>query len=98
MCNYYPTTASGPPVNSGGKVSNSYSYLPCLQGRCRGTRRRGEKLLIIFGKSHPKQDQYDIEKDKLEAEIEEKYRLKYEKYENVTLKDYKMFQLINMLG
>ena len=54
--------------------------------------------MIILGKSHPKQAQYDIERDKLEAEIEEKYRLKYEKYENVTLKDYKMFQLINMLG
>lgn len=54
--------------------------------------------VIIFGKSHPKQEQYDIERDKLEAEIEEKYRLKYEKYENVTLKDYKMFQLINLLS
>ena len=54
--------------------------------------------MIIFGKSHPKQEQYDIERDKLEAKIEEKYRLKYEKYENVTLKDYKMFQLINLLS
>ena len=54
--------------------------------------------VIIFGKPHPKQELYDFQKEKLEAEIEEKYRRKYEKYENVTLRDIKMFQLINMLS
>ena len=54
--------------------------------------------MIIFGKSHPKQDQYDIEKDKLEAEIEEKYRLKYEKYETITRRDLRMLKLINLLS
>ena len=53
--------------------------------------------LIIFGKLPIEQEFTDLEK-KLEAEIEEKYRQKYEKYENIALKDYKMFQLINMLG
>ena len=53
--------------------------------------------LIIFGKLPIEQEFTDLEK-KLEAEIEEKYRQKYEKYENIALKDYKMFQLINMLN
>ena len=54
--------------------------------------------VIIFGKPHPKQELYDFQKEKLEAEIEEKYRLKYEKYETITRRDLRMLNLINLLS
>ena len=59
---------------------------------------RVDPNVIVFGKPHPKQEMTDLEKEKLEAEIEEKYRQKYEKYESITLKDIKMLQLINLLN
>ena len=54
--------------------------------------------VIIFGKPHPKQELYDFQKEKLEAEIEEKYRQKYEKYETITRRDLRMLKLINLLS
>ena len=54
--------------------------------------------VIIFGRPHPKQEAIDQEKEKLEAEIEEKYRKKYEKYETITRRDLRMLKLINFLA
>ena len=57
-----------------------------------------EPNVIIFGRPHPKQEAIDAEKEKLEAEIEEKYRKKYEKYETITRRDLRMLKLINFLS
>ena len=54
--------------------------------------------VIIFGRPHPKQEAIDEEKEKLAAEIEEKYRKKYEKYETITRRDLRMLKLINFLS
>ena len=57
-----------------------------------------DPYIIIFGKPSPNEELKDAEKQKLETEIEEKYRKKYEDYEVFTRKQLRMFKLINMLS
>lgn len=57
-----------------------------------------DPYIIIFGKPHPKREIIDIETQRMEFEIEEKYRKKYEQYESFTRRDLRMLSLINKLS
>ena len=59
---------------------------------------RVDPYIIIFGKPHPKREIIDIETQRIESEIEEKYRKKYEVYENITRKELRMLDLISRLS
>ena len=59
---------------------------------------RVDPYIIIFGKPHPNREIIDIETQRIESEIEEKYRKKYEVYENITRKELRMLDLISRLS